>query len=79
MYEDTSDTGFITEFEYQLPLIKVDIDEFERRLKKLAIDDTITESQLIESFQDHPYLKTITEKDSFMRNLLLHEFFIHDK
>ena len=33
--EDNSLTGFITEFEFYLPLKKIDIDEYERRLKKL--------------------------------------------
>ena len=33
--EDTSATGFITEFEFYLPLKKIDIDDYERRLKKL--------------------------------------------
>src|SRR5258708_5535892 len=34
--EDLSETGMVTEFELRLPLCKIDIDEYERRLKKLA-------------------------------------------
>jgi hypothetical protein len=34
-YDDRSDTGFITKFEWRLPLAKIGILEFERRLKKL--------------------------------------------
>ena len=34
--EDKSETGFITDFEFTLPLKKIDIDEYERRLKKLV-------------------------------------------
>lgn len=33
---DESDTGMITAFERRLPFIKIDIDEFERRVKKLS-------------------------------------------
>lgn len=36
---DNSSTGMITQFEKRLPVGKVDIDEFERRLKTL-IDPT---------------------------------------
>jgi hypothetical protein len=33
---DTSETGMITDFEYNLPLAKIDLDDYERRLKKLC-------------------------------------------
>jgi hypothetical protein len=39
---DSTETGFITDFEYTLPLKKIDIDEFERRLKKLVEPATDT-------------------------------------
>jgi len=35
-YSDSTPTGFITDFEFNLPLKKIDIDEYERRLKKLV-------------------------------------------
>lgn len=48
--------GMITRFERRLPFGKVDVEEFERRLKKL-IDpeskDKITLRQLEASFTDH--------------------------
>lgn len=34
--DDQSETGMITEFEHKLPLCSIDLDEYERRLKKLA-------------------------------------------
>jgi hypothetical protein len=40
---DTSETGFITDWEFNLPLGKIDIDDYERRLKKL-IDPSCNES-----------------------------------
>ena len=43
--EDKSETGMITDFEYNLPLAKIDLDDFERRIKKLAepnSDNSIT-------------------------------------
>jgi len=33
---DNSDTGMITNFERRLPFVKIDIEEFERRVKKLS-------------------------------------------
>lgn len=44
---DSSELGFISAFEQTLPLKKIDIDEFERRLKKLVDSsnkDTISEA-----------------------------------
>ena len=34
--EDESETGMITDYEYELPLAYIDLDEYERRIKKLA-------------------------------------------
>jgi hypothetical protein len=34
-YDDRSDTGFLTQFEWRLPFGKIGILEYERRLKKL--------------------------------------------
>lgn len=33
---DTSETGVITKFEFELPLTRVSLDEFERRVKKFV-------------------------------------------
>lgn len=52
---DTSQTSMITKFEEKLPLKKITITDFERRIKKFASPenaDFITEVQLIESFKD---------------------------
>jgi hypothetical protein len=38
--DDKSETGMITNIEYNLPLAKIDLDDFERRLKKLAEPNT---------------------------------------
>jgi hypothetical protein len=54
--DDKSETGMISNFEKKLPLGKVDIDEFERRLKKLVdplSKDVITLKQIEASFADH--------------------------
>lgn len=38
--EDQGPLGMITEFESKLPLTEIDLDDFERRLKKLAEIDS---------------------------------------
>jgi len=53
---DTSKTKFITEFEKMLPLRNISLNQFERRLKKLAtpeMDDKVTVAMVIECFRDH--------------------------
>lgn len=50
---DDTPTNIITHFETTLPLRKIDIDEYERRLKKFASPesgDVLTQVQLLESF-----------------------------
>lgn len=45
----------VTKFEETFPLRKMTIDDFERRIKKLAEPeslDSISEAQIIESFKD---------------------------
>lgn len=37
--EDKSELCFLSDFERALPLVKVDLDDFERRLKKLGTKD----------------------------------------
>lgn len=52
---DDSQTAMITKFEETLPLKKVTIQDFERRIKKFATPESpnlVTEAQLIESFKD---------------------------
>ena len=60
----------LTRFEAKLPLVKIDIDEFERRLKKLANEQTgdyLSETQIVESFKDSLALKDITVAGSVVR------------
>ena len=76
---DTSPTAFITKFESNLPLGKMSLLEYERRLKKLiepGDKDCITEKQLIECFKDHPAFKDIVNEGSLIRDLLTNEIFL---
>ena len=53
--DDTSQTSMITKFEEIIPLRRMTIDEYERRIKKLAEPDSkdvLTHAQIIESFKD---------------------------
>ena len=80
-YVDNTPTGFITDFEFNLPLKKIDIDEYERRLKKLVEPGSkafITEQQLIESFKDQVYFKDIVDENSLTRKIMTHKFFWRD-
>ena len=55
--EDKSETGLITAWENTLSIGKVNLDDFERRIKKLVDSETgdeLTLKQMIESFADHP-------------------------
>lgn len=73
---DTSETAIITKFESELPLCKMSLDDFERRIKKFVDADNreeLTLKQLIESFKDHSVLGEIENEDSITRKLLTHE------
>jgi hypothetical protein len=70
---DTYVTGVITQFENSFPIHRVKLDEFERRIKRLADSSTgndITEEQLIEVLSTHKYMKDIGE-DGIIRALLM--------
>lgn len=74
--EDNTQTQMITKFEESLPLKRMTIDEFERRLKKLVnpnCQNKINSAQLIESFKD--FYPDIVEENSLIRNLLMNEAF----
>ena len=43
---DSSETGVITEFENNLPLQKISLDDFERRIKKLGDSESGDEISL---------------------------------
>lgn len=54
----------------------MDVDEFERRLKKFAnpeSGDVINEAQLKESFSDSIALRDIVHEGSLARQLMLHD------
>jgi hypothetical protein len=75
---DTSETGFITDWEFNLPIRKIDIDDYERRLKKLidpSCNEGINQVQFIESFSDHIYLKAVAEENNLLRKIFFHKMF----
>ena len=54
--KDASQIKFITEFEKDLPLRNMSLNEFERRLKKLvtpAMNDMVPVRVIVECFKDH--------------------------
>lgn len=78
--EDNSQTVMITKFEETIPLRKMTVDEFERRLKNLidpTCRDMINEAQLIESFKD--VFPEIEEDASLIRQLLMNPVFLDPK
>jgi len=57
---DASELAAVTTFERNLPICKVGLDDYERRLKKLVDnEDFLTEKQLVEVFKDHVSCKEI--------------------
>ncbi|CDW77354.1 UNKNOWN [Stylonychia lemnae] len=70
---DHSQISMISQFESTLPLTKIDVDEFERRLKMLATSNSLNKEQIIESFRDSTALREIVSKDSIVQQLLLDE------
>lgn len=81
--QDASELNMITDFEHKLPLTKIDLDEFERRLKKLSDashgekGEIITEDQLIEVFKDHHTLEPISTSGTLVNQLLINKVFKH--
>ncbi len=76
---DNSPMGCITKFESSLPLGKISVLEFERRLKKLidpSAGDKITERQLVEVFKDHPSFKDIEDPESLVYALMTDKVFL---
>ena len=70
---DTTETGSITQFENDLPLQRVALDDFERRIKKLVDSETgdeVTLRQMIECFKDNPFLAKIEDEGSLVRAIL---------
>ena len=70
---DNTETGSITQFENDLPLQRVALDDFERRIKKLVDSETgdeVTLRQMVECFKDNPFLAKIEEEGSLIRTIL---------
>ena len=68
----------ITEFEKNLPISGIDLDDYERRLKKLAEKenkDLISKYQLIEVFRDHWATEDIENPNSLTSYLLINDAF----
>lgn len=68
----------ITEFERNLPIANIDLDDYERRLKKLADKenkDLISKYQLIEVFRDHWGTEDIENPNTLTSYLLINDVF----
>lgn len=69
----------ITEFETMLPLRKITLVEFERRLKKLVnptMEDFVSVRMVIECFKDHWAFGEIEEENSLARQLMFDDLFL---
>jgi hypothetical protein len=76
--DDKSELHMITDFEKKLPLAMIDLDDFERRLKKLADKDNkdlISKHQIIEVFKDHYATEDIQNPYSLSSELLINDVF----
>jgi len=70
--------GCVTEFQQSLPLSRISLNEFERRLKKLLDPkqgDEISKKQLVECFKDHYAFGEIADENSVVHKLLTDEVF----
>jgi hypothetical protein len=68
----------VTDFERKLPIAKMDLDDYERRLKKLADKDNkdlISKYQLLEVFKDHYATEDITNALTLSNALLINDVF----
>ena len=71
--EDTSQMACITDFQQSLPLSRMSLNEYERRLKKLLdpeAGDEISKQQLIECFKDHYAFKEIADEGSAVHKIM---------
>ena len=76
---DNSSIKFITEFEKDLPLRNISLNEFERRLKKLvtpAMKDMVSVRVVTECFRDHWAFLDIDEEGSLTRELMFDTIFL---
>eukprot|EP00351_Strombidinopsis_sp_SopsisLIS2011_P000375 CAMPEP_0116880960 /NCGR_PEP_ID=MMETSP0463-20121206/13003_1 /TAXON_ID=181622 /ORGANISM="Strombidinopsis sp, Strain SopsisLIS2011" /LENGTH=106 /DNA_ID=CAMNT_0004532289 /DNA_START=181 /DNA_END=501 /DNA_ORIENTATION=+ len=80
--KDCSRTAMITEFEKLLPLRKITLVEFERRLKKLVspeMGDCCTVRMVMECFCDHWAFKDIMDETSLTYDVMFDEMFMMEK
>lgn len=78
---DDSKIKFITEFEKDLPLRNISLNEYERRLKKLAtpaMEDYISVRVVTECFKDHWAFLDIDEDESMTRELMFDDIFLNE-
>ena len=78
---DNSQIKFITEFEKDLPLRNISLNEFERRLKKLAtpaMNDYIPVRVVTECFKDHWAFLDIDDEESMTRELMFDTIFLNE-
>ena len=78
---DNSSIKFITEFEKDLPLRNISLNEFERRLKKLvrpSMNDMVPVRVVCECFRDHWAFLDIDEDESLTRELMFDTIFLEE-
>lgn len=78
---DSSQIKFITEFEKDLPLRNMSLNEYERRLKKLvtpAMNDMVPVRVIVECFKDHWAFLDIADEESLTRELMFDHLFLEE-
>lgn len=78
---DNSKIKFITEFENDLPLRNMSLNEYERRLKKLctpAMKDMVSVRLITECFKDHWAFLDIDDNESMTRELMFDTIFLEE-
>ena len=78
---DETSIKFITEFEKDLPLRNISLNEYERRLKKLvtpAMQDYVPVRVVEEMFKDHWAFLDIDEEETLTRELMFDEIFLDE-
>ena len=78
---DDSQIKFITEYEKDLPLRNISLNEYERRLKKLvtpAMNDMVSVRVVTECFKDHWAFLDIDDEESMTRELMFDTLFLEE-
>lgn len=77
--DDKSTIKFITEFEKDLPLRNISLDEYERRLKKMVspdMEDYVPVRVIIECFKDHWAFLDIDHEETLSNELMFDKIFL---